>query len=105
MQKRLNYFLRIDNLLCDHQFGFKSGLSTSDALAEFTDSIYSSINKNEKFIAIYLDFSKAFDTVNFDILLEKLSFMGIRNNVNDWLRSFFMFLLLFRGAGITYRSR
>ena len=40
MKKRLNHFSRISNILCDHKFGFNSGLSTSDALAEFTDSIY-----------------------------------------------------------------
>ena len=68
MQKWLN-----NDLLCDHQFGIKSGLSTLDALKEFIDSIYISINKNKNFIAIYLYFSKMFDTIFFFLLLEKLS--------------------------------
>ena len=53
-----------------------------DALAEFVDLAYESINANHKFIAIYLDFSKAFDTVDYEILLKKLDHMGIRGNIN-----------------------
>ena len=88
MCSRLNRYLISNKLLCDHQFGFRANLSTTDALAEFTDLIYSSLDKNEKFIAIYLDFSKAFDTVNFDILLAKLRHIGIIDNINDWFKSF-----------------
>ena len=109
MQKRLNHFLFINNLLCDHQFGFKSGLSTMDALAEFTNSIYNSNNKKEKFVIIYLDFSKTLDTESFYILWEKLSFMGFKNNVNDWFRSFLSlreyFVAIGEGVLTAYESR
>ena len=85
---RLNRYLISNKLLCDQQLGFRTNLSTTDALAEFTDLIYSSLDKNEKFIAIYLDFSKAFDTVNFDILLTKLRHIGIIGSTNEWFKSF-----------------
>ena len=88
MHKRLDKYLSINNLLCNHQFGFKKGLCTSDALAEFVDIAYDAINASAKFIAIYLDFSKAFDTVNIEILLAKLYHMGVRGNIHCWFRSF-----------------
>ena len=69
MHSRLNNYLITSNLLCDHQFGFKKGLCTSDRLAEFVDLAFESINANHKFIAIYRDFSKAFDTLDYEILL------------------------------------
>ena len=83
-----NNYLITNNLICFHQFGYKKNLCTSDALAEFADLAYDSINANHKFIAIYLDFSKAFDTVHYEILLKKLDHIGIRGNVNKWFETF-----------------
>ena len=58
---------------------------------------------------MYLDFSKASDTVYFDILLWKLSFMRNRNNVHDWLRSFpshrEYFVAIGDGLSTEYESR
>ena len=88
MHEKLNNYLITNNLLCDHQFWFKKGLCSSDALAEFADLAYESINANHKFIAIQLDFSKPFNTVHYEILLEKLDHMGMCDNVNDWLKLF-----------------
>ena len=79
MCNRLTKYLDTNKLLSNNQFGFKAGLCTSDALAEFTDNIYEALNRKEKLIGIYLDFSKAFDTVNIDILLAKLSHLGIKH--------------------------
>ena len=67
MHDRLNNYLITSNLLCDHQFGFKKGLCTSDGLAEFADFAYDSINANYKIIAIYQDFSEVFNTVYYEI--------------------------------------
>ena len=68
----------MNNVLSVHQFGFQKGLNTSDALAEFSDIVYDSINKNNTLIAVFFDFSRAFDTVNIDIMLKKLEHYGVR---------------------------
>jgi hypothetical protein len=75
-------------LLCKHQFGFQANNSTSDALLQFLDHAYGMLHNNECLITIFLDFSKAFDTVDHSILLQKLEHFGFRGNTHSWLKSY-----------------
>ena len=52
------------------------------------DKITKCLDNNEYVIGIFLDFSKAFDTVDHDILLQKLSMYGIRGNALSWFQSY-----------------
>ena len=65
-------------MLCTNQFGCRKNSNTSDAIIEFLDYVYSSLDSKQSTIAVYLDFSKAFDTVNHNILMSKLLHNGIR---------------------------
>ena len=51
--------------------------NTSDAIIEFLDYVYLSLDKKQSTIAVYLDLSKAFDTVNHEILMSELQHNGI----------------------------
>jgi hypothetical protein len=88
MSRRMNVFLKSCNILSKHQFGFRAGTSTSDAILEFLDHAYNSINQQQSIISVFLDFSKAFDTVNHEILLRKLSHYGFRGISNKWFHSY-----------------
>ena len=62
-------------------------MSTDFALLELSDKIAEAIDKKKFMIGIFVDLSKAFDTLNHNILLQKLISYGIRGSVNDWFRS------------------
>ena len=78
MKSRLTAFIDKYSIVNAGQFGFQRGVSTQDAILQITEQIYESLNKNSSAIGIFIDFSKAFDTINRNILLKKLEKYGIR---------------------------
>ena len=59
-------------------------------MLDLVDKITSAIDKKKYTVGIFLDLSKAFDTVNHDILFDKLSFYGIRGLPLDWLKNYLL---------------
>lgn len=69
VHNQLNHFLERENILLKHQFGFRKNHSTEQPNLELTDNLKIKIDKNEAICSIFLGLSKAFDTVNHQILL------------------------------------
>ena len=82
-----NYF-ESNNLLCEKQGGFRKNHSTLGSIIDFTSDIFNSVNAKEITIATFFDLKKAFDTVDHSILLKKLSRMGIKGNLIEWLKNY-----------------
>ena len=76
--KSYSSYLEKHNILSKFQFGFLKGRSTEHAIVEITDNFKKAIDKNLYTCGVFLDFCKAFDTVNHQILLKKLEAYGIR---------------------------
>ena len=67
--KVLSSYIEKHNILFQYQFGFRKGHSTSRAITELTDTLRKAIDSNLYTCGVILDFSKAFDTINHEILL------------------------------------
>ena len=70
------------------QYGFRPNRSTIDAATDLTFDVLSSLDRNDMCLSVYLDLSKAFDTINHKILLNKLEYYGIRGRTLEWFRSY-----------------
>ena len=81
------YLLKHD-LLDPYQSAYRKNHSTFTALLKITDDILDSIDDSDVTLMIFLDFSKAFDTVNHRILIEKLKILGFQNNTCEWINSY-----------------
>ena len=88
MYNRVFKYLTENNLLFQKQFGFREGHSTSHAIVNVVSNIYNSFNENKFTLGVFIDLSKAFDTVNHNILLNRLSLYGIKNNSLKWFSSY-----------------
>ena len=85
---RLQQFLLQFKIISDTQHGFRKNHSTTTAAFQFLEKIYESLDKSESALGLFIDLSKAFDLVNYIILLHKLSRMGIRGVALDWIKSY-----------------
>ena len=81
-------YLDDNNLLSKAQNGFRTGHSTTATIAKVTDKIISDTDMNQLTYAIYIDFSKAFDTIDHAILLNKLRHLGFSDKTTLWFESY-----------------
>lgn len=88
MYKRLISFIDENKIIYEHQFGFQKGKSTSQAILDMSTKIVTAIENKELSCCVFLDFAKAFDTVDHHILIKKLDYYGIRGTAQDWFKSY-----------------
>ena len=80
---QLDSFLQKQNIIYKSQYGFRREHSTEFATLELIDRVNTDMDNNEISLNIYLDLSKAFATLDHNILLDKLQYYGIRNTPLD----------------------
>ena len=88
MYTRLYNFLEKNNCLCKKQFRFRNSHSINHALIGITEKIRESLDNNEYSCGVFLDFERAFNTVNHNILLKKLHHYGTIGITNNWFKSY-----------------
>ena len=88
VHKRLYNFFDKNELLYEHQYGFRSNHSTIDAVSQFICDTTKSLQNKQHMAAVLLDLSKAFDTIKHDILLSKLNHYGVRGLALQWFSNY-----------------
>ena len=85
----LDYKKNLDanKILSDSQYGFRPGMSTVHAAAERVEQISSAIDGQRCSAGVFIDLKKAFDTVDHELLVEKLNVCDIRSVSNKWLQN------------------
>ena len=81
-------FLVRYQILFESQYGFRKGRNTAHAILDFVKTIEDAIESGQYAIGVFCDLSKAFDTLNHEVLLEKLDYYGIRGVANKWFKSY-----------------
>lgn len=75
---QLAEYLESNNLFDNCQHGFRSGKSVNSAAVEFLESIIESVDNGECTVGIFMDLTKAFDSVKHSVLVQKLKLLGIK---------------------------
>ena len=88
MYNRLYKFLVENNILYQKQFGFQNLHSTDHAILQLMNQLTDAFSQEKYNLGIFIDLSNAFDTVNHNILLEKLKAYGIQSENLKWCRSY-----------------
>ena len=85
---RVFSFLDKNKIFYKQQYGFRPKYSTNHAIIDITEKIRETLDKNKIAAGVFVDFQKAFDTVNHKILIKKLKHYGIRGTLNKWFESY-----------------
>ena len=88
MYKRLIKYVEKNKIVSKHQNGLSKNRSTELAVIELVDKITKAIDKGEYTISIFLDLSKAFDTITHKILIKTLERYGIRGMCLKWFENY-----------------
>ena len=85
---QLVYHFECNNYLLKNQHGFRKGLSTSTAIFEYVQFLYDSYDKARSSSSVFIDYSRAFDTIDHDILCKELKLYGLDKNSLEWFRNY-----------------
>ena len=88
MYDRVYNHLDSKDLLYEKLFGFQRNNSTQHAILQLTRDITSSFEKGEYTLGVFIDLSKAFDTVDHQILIKNLQYYGIDGTPLEWFKSY-----------------
>ena len=85
---QLYEYFHKNNLFYDSQYGFFKNHWTEYASMELTDKVLKDIDEKKISLAIFMDLSKAFDTLDYNILIKKLANYGINGTPLEWFTSY-----------------
>ena len=88
INEQLMNYIDENKILTMQQYGFRKNYSTTFLMLDLFDKIYAAKEKNKKPAIVFLDIKKAFDTVNHQILIQKLKHYGLKGSALNWFKNF-----------------
>ena len=88
IHQQLYHYLDVNNILSPHQYGFRKGLCTSIAIFDVLKNLHENWNEKNFSGCIFIDFSRAFDTIDHQILAEKLALYGLDNTSQKFMSEY-----------------
>ena len=88
IHQQLSDFLNSQDILTSSQFGFRAHHGVEHPLLLFANRVQNSLNNGKHNISVFIDLKKAFDTVNFQVLLRKLEHYGVRGKALKWFKNY-----------------
>ena len=88
IRNHLTAYLSDNNLFNMNQHGFRTGRSCLSQLLDHFDDVLTKLQSGDNVDVIYLDFAKAFDKVDFNLVIQKMKSLGIRGNIIKWIKEF-----------------
>jgi hypothetical protein len=86
--EQISIFLEANGIVADAQHGFRRGRSTETALSRFAEVVNRYLDERKHIGMLFIDFKKAFDTLDHDLLLQSMSECGIRGPVNAFFKNY-----------------
>ena len=88
IHSQLYFYLEENKLLSMNQYGFRKGLSTGLAIFDVLKELYENWNENKFSGCVFVDFSRAFDSIDHEILSSKLEMYGLDLNVQNFMKNY-----------------
>ena len=88
VNNRLIEYLEKNDILYKHQYGFREGRSTKLAVTNLINQLVHYQDEGRVAVGVFVDFAKAFDTINHSILLSKIENYGVSGLPLDWFRNY-----------------
>lgn len=85
---QISDFLAKHQVVSQNQFGFQKGKNTSLLLSQFSNIINNHLNNKKHVGVIFIDFRKAFDTLEHQVLLKSMESCGLRGKINAWFKQY-----------------
>ena len=86
--KRTFHFIQTNKILNNNQYGFRDKYLTINAITALTSGVIKALENKDSVLSVFLDLSKAYDTIDHQILLYKLEFYGIRGTPPKWFKRY-----------------
>ncbi|CAG4965395.1 unnamed protein product [Colias eurytheme] len=99
---QIHKFYNDNNIISTNQYGFQSGKSTNALLSDFTDTVNLNLNEKKHILVLFIDFSRAFETLDHEKLIYRLEDSGLAGTLLAWCKSYLQNRNNFVRIGSTY---